>query len=155
MDEQVASTGRPRIANPAQPTLLLRAFAEKTREFEKKIEELTAVNPTDRLVMEHLIQHGPQTPSELATAVGITPAAMTTSLDRLEELGHAHRAPHESDRRKLVVTPSEKSVGVIMSHLMAMVIDIDSITQEFTPEQMSAITNFLERVNAVYDEHLA
>ena len=105
--------------------------------------------------MEHLIQGGPQSPSELATAVGITPAAMTTSIDRLEELGHAHRAPHGSDRRKLVVTASERSVALIMTELMAMVADIDSLTAEFTPTEMSTVTRFLERVNDVYDDHLS
>lgn len=133
---------------------LLRTFIEKSREFEKLLEELTAVNPTDRLVMEHLIQKGPQSPSELATEVGITPAAMTTSIDRLEELGHAHRAPHHSDRRKIVVTASEKSVGVIMTALMSMVKDIDALTVEFTPDDMRTISRFLSRVIAVYENHL-
>ena len=138
-----------------EPTYLLRKFLEKSREFERQIEELTAVNPTDRLVMEHLIQGGPQSPSELAKAVGLTPAAMTTSIDRLEELGHAHRAPHGSDRRRLVVTASEKSVAVIMTELMSMVTDIDSLTAEFSKSEMATVSRFLERVNAVYDNHLS
>lgn len=138
----------------SDPAQLLRTFLEKSRDFERLLEEITEVNATDRLVMEHLIQGGPQTPSELATAVGVTPAAMTTSIDRLEELGHAHRAPHTSDRRKLVVTASEKSVGVIMGVLLSMVGDINALSQEFTADEMRTVSAFLTRVNEIYDAHL-
>lgn len=154
MSESKFVEGASSLPAPNEPTYLLRAFLDKTREFERRIEDLTSVNPTDRLVMEQLIQGGPQTPSELATAVRITPAAMTTSIDRLEELGHAHRKPHESDRRKLVVTAAEHSVEVIMKELMSMVTDIDSLRQEFSDDEMSAVIRFLKRVNAVYDDHL-
>jgi DNA-binding MarR family transcriptional regulator len=155
MSERKLVAGASGLPLPTETTTLLRTFLEKSREFERKIEELTAVNPTDRLVMEHLIQGGPQTPSELAAAVGVTPAAMTTSVDRLEELGHAHRTPHESDRRKLVVTATERSVGVIMTELMSMVNDMDSLAEEFTETEMSAVSRYLKRVNAIYDDHLS
>ena len=155
MTEQVRNDNRAIDVDSSEPTQLLRAFIEKSRDFERKIEVMTAVNPTDRIVMEHLIEHGPQTPGELAAAVGITPAAMTTSIDRLEELGHAHRAPHETDRRKLVVTASEKSTGIIVAELMGMIVDMDSVKSDFSDDEMATITRFLARVNEVYDKHLS
>lgn len=154
MTERNRATSTASLPMSEDPASLLREFLEKSREFEKLLEHITTVNATDRLVMEHLIQSGPQTPSELAAAVGITPAAMTTSIDRLEELGHAHRAPHTSDRRKLVVTASEKSVGVIMGVLMSMVHDIDALSSEFTADEINAVSAFLIRVNEIYDAHL-
>lgn len=154
MTERNTAPSTPPESALSDPAPLLRAFLEKSRDFEKLLEDITAVNATDRLVMEHLIQGGPQTPSELATVVGVTPAAMTTSIDRLEELGHAFRAPHTSDRRKLVVTASEKSVGVIMGVLMSMVGDIDLLSKEFTPDEMRTVSAFLTRVNEIYDAHL-
>ncbi len=150
-----AETATPPFADPAVTTLLLREFVQRSRLFERKLENLTAVNPTDRVVMEKLIENGPQSPTELAAAVGITPAAMTTSLDRLEQLGHTHRSPHALDRRKIVVTASPSSVELLMSEIMSMVKDVDSVTSEFTPAEKETISRFLSRVVDVYARHTA
>ena len=120
---------------------------------EKKIETLTDTNPTDRLVMESLIQRGPLSPSELAEAVQITPAAMTASVDRLIEMGHVNRKSHPTDRRKLVINASEASVAIIMNELLAMVVDVNSVLKDFTEKEMNTITRFLEQVNAAYSRH--
>jgi DNA-binding MarR family transcriptional regulator len=134
----------------SRSTELLREFVDHSHAFQRHIEELTAVNPTDRAVMEELLEHGPQSPSRLARAVGITPAAMTTSLDRLEALGHATRGPHANDRRQVVVAATPESTRVIMTEVMSMVGALESIQREFTAEEMTAVTRFLERAVAVY-----
>lgn len=137
------------------PTELLREFTQLSKLFEKKIETLTATNPTDRLVMESLIQRGPLSPSELAEAVQITPAAMTASVDRLIEMGHVNRNNHPTDRRKLVINASEASVAIIMNELLAMVVDVNSVLKDFTKKETATITRFLEQVNAAYSRHTA
>ena len=136
------------------PTELLRDFIQLSRSFERKIEAMTAVNPTDRVVMETLIQRGPLSPSELADAVHITPAAMTASVDRLIDMGHVHRDNHPTDRRRVVVTASAESVALIMSELRAMVMDVNGVLADFSSEQLATITSFLESVNAAYARHV-
>lgn len=136
------------------PTELLREFTELSRKFERKIESLTAVNPTDRVVMETLMQRGPLSPSELAVAARISPAAMTASIDRLLDMNHVRRDSHPTDRRKIVVTASEKSAALIMGELMSMVLDIDGALSEYTESEVALITQFLESVNAAYARHV-
>lgn len=143
-----------RIGNVHLPTELLREFTQLSRRFERKIEALTAVIPTDRVVMETLIQRGPLSPSDLAHAAGITPAAMTTSIDRLIDLGHVTRDPHPTDRRKLVITATENSVRIIMNELRAMVTDVNDVLDDFSPTELSTITEFLRRVNGAYLRHV-
>lgn len=143
-----------RIEGVRPPTELLREFTLLSRRFERKIESITAVNPTDRVVMETLIQRGPLSPGALADAAKITPAAMTTSIDRLIDMGHVHRANHPTDRRRVVVTASDASVAVIMGELMAMVMDVDAVLHDYNAEELAIITSFLENVNAAYSRHV-
>lgn len=143
-----------RIDGVKPPTELLREFTQLSRRFERKIEAMTAVNPTDRVVMETLIQRGPLSPGELAEAVQITPAAMTASVDRLIDMGHVHRDNHPTDRRRVVVTASASSVALIMDELRAMVVDVNGVLADFTEDQLATITAFMESVNAAYARHL-
>ncbi|MEY5017049.1 MAG: hypothetical protein RL431_98 [Actinomycetota bacterium] len=151
--QQTAAT-RPEFGEVYQPTILLRSIIQKSRAFERHIENLTSVNPTDRVVMEHLIAVGPQSPTELSAAVGISPAAMTSSIDRLTSLGHAHREAHDTDRRKTVVRPSDNSVRIIMTELMGMVMGINAIMDEYSADEVEVITRFLTDVNAEYAKHI-
>lgn len=147
------ATARPEFGDVYQPTVLLRSIIQKSRAFERHIENLTSVNPTDRVVMEHLITVGPQSPTELSAAVGISPAAMTSSIDRLASLGHAHREAHGTDRRKTVVRPSDNSVRIIMTELMGMVMGINAIMDDYNPDEVDVITRFLTDVNTEYSKH--
>jgi len=42
-----------------------------------------------------------------------------------------------------------------MTELMSMVNDMDSLAEEFTETEMSAVSRYLKRVNAIYDDHLS
>jgi DNA-binding MarR family transcriptional regulator len=145
---------RNRIDGVRPPTELLRDFTQLSRRFERKIEAMTAVNPTDRVVMETLIQRGPLSPGELAEAVRITPAAMTASVDRLIDMGHVNRDNHPTDRRRIVVTASPESVALIMAELRAMVVDVNDVLTDYSSDQLAVITEFLEKVNSAYSRHV-
>ena len=149
-----SQTSVPRIGDVHRPTELLREFIQLSRRFERKIESLTSVNPTDRVVMETLLQRGPSTPGELAVAAEITPAAMTASIDRLIELNHVRRDQHPSDRRKLLITASERSSELIMGELREMIMDVDSSLRDFNDDELEIIMRFLNSVNAAYARHV-
>jgi len=68
------------------------------------------VNRTDLRCLDILLRLGPATPGKLATALGLTTGSVTTMLDRLERLGHLSRSSDPTDRRKVLVTPSDSVV---------------------------------------------
>ena len=47
--------------------------------------------------------------AELADRAGLAPTTLTTMLDRMERSGLVKRVPHETDRRRLKITLTEKS----------------------------------------------
>jgi len=60
-------------------------------------------------------RHGAISPGELATHEKVQPPSMTKILARLEELGYVSRAPHEADKRQVVVTISPAGVALLDS----------------------------------------
>src|SRR3954447_9610713 len=116
-------TGAQRGSIPVDEiTTLLREMREVTNEFELRLGQQLTVNPTALVAMEHLIQDGPLTPTELARRLGVTTAAMTTSIDRLTAVGHVTRMPNPADRRGLLVVPAPASIQRAMQTLLPMII---------------------------------
>jgi len=121
-----------------------------SQEFERHVGRELTVNPTDLHAMEHLIQSGPLSPTELARRLDISTAAATTVVDRLTALGHATRTQHPTDRRGVVVVPSPASAARAMSILLPMITSIDGVLDDFSDDEQITITGYLERVLEVY-----
>jgi DNA-binding MarR family transcriptional regulator len=139
---------------PHQATVLLRDIRSLSSEFSAKLGQALTVNPTDLATMEHIIENGPLTPTDLATRLGITTAAMTTSIDRLAALGHATRVPNPADRRGVLVVPTPESTRRAMDSILPMVAGIDRVLDEFSDEEKTVIVSYLERVIEAYKAHL-
>ena len=131
-------------------TELLRDMISAHDDFLSHMGRELAVNTTDLTAMTHLISSGPLGPTELAKRLGMSTAAVTTVVDRLEAVGHASRFQHPTDRRAVVIVPSAASVSHAMRLVMPMITDINSVLDEFPVEQRDVITSYLERVVSTY-----
>ena len=117
-------------------------------------------NDTDFQAMQQLMQLGPLTPSKLAGALHLTTAAITSVIDRLEKAGHAERVPHPTDRRGVLVKPTDSSVREAMAQLMPMILKTDSLVREMDDKEQQAVTRYLqgaadavqERIDAMAQE---
>ena len=67
------------------------------------------VSPSDYNAREALDEHGSLTTSELGTLLTLTSGSVTALVDRLEKLGWASRNRHPDDRRKVIVTLTQKA----------------------------------------------
>ncbi|KZE32995.1 MarR family winged helix-turn-helix transcriptional regulator [Microbacterium sp. T32] len=136
---------------PVRPaTALVRALFTAGAEFEKALQHELSVNPTGLDAMGHLVMSGPLSPGELSRRLDLTTAATTAAIDRLVALGHVTRAPHPTDRRSLLVVPTEASVQRAMSRLAPMIAGVDAVLDDFTDDEQAVITRYLERVVASY-----
>lgn len=138
-------------ARPA--TRLLRDLLDVTEDFERSLGTQLTVNPTDLDAMQHLIMSGPLSPTDLARRIGLSPAATTTVIDRLEALQHVRREPNPADRRGIRVVPSEASRARAMATIMPMIMGVDRVLDDFTPDEQVIVTRYLERVVDVYRVH--
>lgn len=147
--EETPVAGHPRV-RVRPPTQLIRDIRDVSHDFELHVGRQLSVNPTDLHAMEHLIQSGPLSPTELARRLDISTAAATTVVDRLTALGHTTRTQHPTDRRGVVVVPSPGSVQRAMEALLPMVTGIDDVLDEFDESEQAVITAYLQRVLEVY-----
>lgn len=99
-----------------QISVLMGAIGE-LREAEQRLSlasrRYMQLNDTDMRALHYLIvcanRDAIATPSGIAQHLGISTAATTKLLDRLEKSSHIQRAPHPTDRRALAITISKET----------------------------------------------
>ena len=88
----------------------IQSFQDATDEMDEAVAGRLGLNRTDLRCLSVVSQAGPMTPSALADATGLTRAAMTTALDRLERAGYLRRVRDQQDRRSVRVELAKDAV---------------------------------------------
>ncbi len=135
-------------------SLLLRKILVLNDTVEYRMRLHLKTNETDFQAMQHLLQAGPTTPSELAAQLHLTTAAVTSVIDRLVRAGHVRRLPHPSDRRRIVVEPTESSVQEAMAQLMPMILATDALVRGMDDAGQHAVTTYLDGVVVSMQERI-
>jgi DNA-binding MarR family transcriptional regulator len=86
-----------------------RAYQSAVEKMDDAFCRLLGVNRTDGRCLDVIDQRPGLTAGELASAVGLSPGAVTTALDRLEQRGLVRRTRDPEDRRRVMVEPTEKA----------------------------------------------
>lgn len=102
------------------------------------------ISVPEMIALEHLDASGGIGPSELARRLQMTTGAVTALVDRLEASGHVARAAHPSDRRRIVITRTEKADEDITAEVAPMVMEILVLAESFTDAQRQAVGRFLD-----------
>ena len=96
------------------PNVLLQAFAIQnlSREALERAFAGLPLNPREWGVLSVLRVYGPQTPTGLATFLGMAPTTLSSMIDRLARRGLVRRAPNPTDGRShtLDVTPAGRKL---------------------------------------------
>lgn len=100
------------------------------------------LTPSELAVLEHVFDQ-PTGPSELAHRLGVTSAAVTGIVDRLEARGHAERRPHPTDRRRTAVVCTASGREELIGHLMPMFHELAALDASMTDEEKAVVLRFL------------
>ena len=87
----------------------VRANQRATDAVDELLADIIGINRTDARCMDILDQHGSMSAGDLAEASRLTTGAITAVIDRLERAGLARRVPDPSDRRRVLVEPTDKA----------------------------------------------
>jgi DNA-binding MarR family transcriptional regulator len=82
---------------------MARAHEAANDAFDEVAREKLGVNRTDLRCLNIIDNSGPMTAGRLAELSGLTTAAVTSVLDRLERAGYARRVRDQPDRRQVMV----------------------------------------------------
>lgn len=92
-------------------TLVMR-WQDATQRFDEEVGAMFQLGPAERLCLSFLTG-GPQTASAIARATRLTPAAVTSLIDRLETRNFVRRLPDPHDRRKVLVEAADATFALI------------------------------------------
>jgi DNA-binding MarR family transcriptional regulator len=82
---------------------LARAHQAANDAFDEVAYQKLGINRTDGRCLDIVENQGPMTAGRLAELSGLTTAAVTAVLDRLERAGYARRVRDQTDRRQVIV----------------------------------------------------
>lgn len=91
---------------------------------------------------------GPMGPNDLARTLGVTSAASSGIVDRLESRGHVERRPHPTDGRRTVVVISDSGRTEVLAELRPMFEALVAADAKLTDDQRAVVDAYLRDIIA-------
>lgn len=151
MGEQTSGPGSRWKAEPE--TYQLRLLQTAMADAETAMARRMGMGHSDIVAMTHLASaRQPVGPGWLSARLGLTPAAATELVDRLQRVGHVSRERDHTDRRRVNLIPTESALDEVHGQLRPLMDAVDCVADEFSPEERAAIRRFLNEVTAIYED---
>jgi DNA-binding MarR family transcriptional regulator len=122
----------------------------RTDAFDDTVATALGVNRTDFRCLDVLDQEGALSAGELAKAVGLSTAAITTVLDRLEARGFAVRRPDPKDRRRVLVELTPKMGEFAGRFYAPLAATAEQLYAQFSEDELELLLRFLETANGLF-----
>ncbi len=139
----------------------LQAYQRSTQAFDDEVGRVLGLNPADLRCLDWLTE-GPTSANRLAEATGLSAAATTSMIDRLERKGFVRRRKHETDRRQVIVEMTEDGqartwamYGPLVAAGMPLLAKFDAAELEAMRDHLIAIRGLTDaardRLRAAHD----
>lgn len=92
--------------------------------------------------LEHLMDDA-LGPVDLARRLGVTSAAASGIVDRLEARGHVQRVPHRVDGRRVSVVMSPAARQEVLGQLMPMFVELADFDARLTDSEREVVDRYL------------
>lgn len=151
--EQPPSAGRP----PVDPlSLALREVLTLTALARTVLARRLGLSVHDVEAMEHVMLSGePLGPVELSRRLGVTSAAATQSVHRLQAAGHVVRTPHPGDRRRQVLEVTPSGAAHVFRELGPLLTLTGRAAEGMSAADRAAAQAYLGRIADAYREFMA
>jgi DNA-binding MarR family transcriptional regulator len=130
------------------------AFQRSTDAFDDTVAQDLGLNRTDLRCLDWLFD-GPKTAGQLAGATGLSSAATTTLLDRLEQRGLVRRFRDSADRRKVLVEMTDLGWQQTNAYYAPLAQEGGRMLEQYTDAQLTAMRDHLLAAAALIDRHRA
>jgi DNA-binding MarR family transcriptional regulator len=120
--------------------------------FHQAVADHLGVNATDLKCLDLARSEARLTPGRLAEVTGLTTAAVTSILDRLERSGYVRRERDPNDRRKVLVVP-EASRAEEVARLFAPLDEaMAQLLAQYSIEELTFLDEFALRVGQILQQ---
>jgi DNA-binding MarR family transcriptional regulator len=135
--------------------LVVQAYQAAVDDFDRETARLLGVNGTDLRCLELLLGAGELTPRELGERLNLTTGSVTAMLDRLERLDLLARAPHPTDRRKVIVRMTEAGARRCLDQIRPLLVEgQQELAEKYSAEQLLLVIDFLRTSTALQQRHV-
>jgi DNA-binding MarR family transcriptional regulator len=138
---------------------LIRSVGQATQAYQRSFDALDdaaaermAINRTDLRCLDWL-WGGPMSVGRLSESIGLSSAATTTLLDRLEQKDFVRRTRDAGDRRKVLVEMTDFGRRLTSEVYEPIARDGASLLRTFSDEQLEAITSYLDAARELTEQH--
>lgn len=133
-------------------TSALMRWQDATQAFDEAVGEKLELGSAERHCLSFLHQ-GPQTAGAIAKAVGLTPAAVTALIDRLEMRGLVERRRSDKDRRQVHVVLTDAAMTMGMKYYGPIARDGAAVLEAMTTAELETINYFFAKALALQQRH--
>ena len=130
-------------------TFEFREFTLQVVRHQQAIADRLGINLTDFKCLGILHRRGALTPKELVEEMGVSPAAMTTIIDRLEQSGFAKRKREGSDRRSFTVHAREESDKEVTKLYRSLEAAATRLNADYSEQELRLIFGYLQKASNV------
>jgi DNA-binding MarR family transcriptional regulator len=132
---------------------LLRRMTVESQRLGHTFADQQRLHPTDLEALIHVMDAEaggtPLTPGRLAEALGLSPGATTSVIDRLEAQGHLRREPDAHDRRRTHLHFGERGMAVGMAFFGPLGERVAPVMAGFSDRELGVVRRFLDQMAQV------
>jgi DNA-binding MarR family transcriptional regulator len=133
------------IATKEISAIEFREFTFELIRHQQAIADKLGINLTDFKVLGLLHRRGEMTPKVLAETTGMSAAAMTTVIDRLELTGYVERQRRGVDRRSFAVHAAKGSESKVERLYKSLLVASQSLLPRYTSAETALIAEFFTK----------
>jgi len=143
---------RTRQALVAELGTAMQAYQRSNAEFDDEVGRILDVNPTDLRCLDWLIG-GRMSAGELSRATGLSSAATTSMIDRLERKGFVRRIRDATDRRQVQVEMTEEGSARVWRLYGPLVEEGATLFERFTRAELDSMLDLVTKMQLLAVEH--
>src|SRR5262245_23012806 len=130
----------------------MQAYQRATQAFDDVVGERLGLNPADMRGLDWLSE-GPMSTTRLSEAAGLSPAATTALVDRLERKGFVRRVRSTTDRRQVNVEMTDQGRQRVWAMYGPLVEEGFGLLGDFDAAQLAAMRDHLGLMRDLTERH--
>ena len=114
-----------------------------------------AIHRSDFRCLDLLSRGESLSPTELGRRAGLSAAAVTALLDRLEEAGYVRRLRDSDDRRRVLVEATPDAIATVWPIFQRLIRSTTLVLERFNLDELRIVARFVDEHRKVLSEQLA
>jgi len=132
----------------------MQAYQRSTQAFDDAVGRALGLNPADLRGLDWLVD-GAKSAGELSEGTGLSSAATTTLIDRLERKGYVERVRDPADRRRVLVEMTPDGRARVQRYYGPIVTEGTTLFADVTDKQLGQMRDWLVAARELTDRQRA